>query len=381
MPSLEAYANQKLADLDASHLKRTLVETVRDDGVNVVRGGKRYVSFSCNDYLNLTQHPRVKAAAIAAIEKFGTGAGASRLVTGNHPLFAALEERLARLKGTDGACVFGSGYLANAGIVPALVGSEDLLLVDELSHSCLWAGARLSRAKVLTFRHNDAGHVADLLRADRRAHRHALIVTDSVFSMDGDLAPVDALDALARDHDTWFMTDDAHGLPDAEGAAPRAALQMGTLSKAFGSYGGYLCASKAVIDLIGTRARTLVYSTGLPPASAAAALAALDMIEADPSLATAPLTNASRFARLADLPPAQSQIVPLVLGDAKAALEGQKMLEREGILAVAIRPPTVPAGTARLRLAFTAGHSDGDIDRLAEIVRERILPLGARPAD
>jgi 8-amino-7-oxononanoate synthase len=385
MSSLEIFADRKLADLDENQLKRSLVETVREEGVIVVRGGKRYVSFSCNDYLNLTQHPKVKVAAIAAIGKYGTGAGASRLVTGNHPLFTLLEERLARLKGTEAACVFGSGYLANAGIIPALAGPDDLLLVDELSHACLWAGAQLSRATVLTFRHNDTDHLAELLRVHRSAHRHALIVTDRVFSMDGDLAPVDALVGIARDRDCWLMTDDAHGMPvgattGAASSLPRVDLQVGTLSKALGSYGGYLCASKSVVDLIRTRARTFIYSTGLPPASAAAALAAIDVIEADLGLAEKPLAKARRFTGATDLPPAQSPIVPIVLGDAAAALHAQQLLEQERYLAVAIRPPTVPAGTARLRLAFTAGHDNDDIDRLAAIVRRTILPLATKEA-
>jgi 8-amino-7-oxononanoate synthase len=383
MPSLDKFANAKLAVLDAEHLRRRLVDTMREDGIWVSRSGRRLLSFSCNDYLNLTHHPKVKAAAIAAIEKHGAGAGASRLVTGNHPLYAELEARLARLKGTQAACVFGSGYLANAGIIPAIMGEGDLLLVDELSHSCLWAGARLSRATVLTFRHNDVAHAKDLLGAHRAIHAHALIVTDGVFSMDGDLAPLHELSALAQAHDAWLMSDDAHGLgvlakgrgsAFADGKKAAIDLQMGTLSKALGSYGGYLCASQPVIDLIKTRARTLIYSTGLPPASTAAAIAALNIIEADPDLTARPLAKAQSFTRATNLPLAQSPIVPIVLGDAPAALEASQILEREGFLVTAIRPPTVPAGTARLRLAFTAGHPDEEIARLASVIRERILP-------
>ena len=372
MSSLDRFATDKLAALDSAHLRRSLVATAREDGVWVTRGGRRLLSFSCNDYLNLTHHPRVKAAAVAAIETHGTGAGASRLVTGNHPLNAELETRLARLKGTEAACVFGSGYLANAGIVPVLVGQGDLLLVDALSHSCLWAGAQLSRATVLTFRHNDVAHAAELLSAHRTRRRHALIVTDRVFSMDGDVAPLADLSALARAHDAWLMSDDAHGFPVVPGDNP-ADVKMGTLSKALGSYGGYVCASRAVVDLIKTRARTLIYSTGLPPASVAAALAALDVIADEPALAALPLAKARRFTRALDLPLAQSPIVPLVLGEASAALEASAMLEREGFLVTAIRPPTVPGGTARLRFAFTSGHPDEEIARLARVVREHIL--------
>lgn len=382
MTSLDEYARSKLDALEQQHLRRSLVDSFREDGVWIERNGKRLLSFSCNDYLNLTHHPKVKAAAAAAIETHGAGAGASRLVTGNHPLFAQLEARLAKRKETEAACIFGSGYLANAGIIPVIVGEGDLLLIDELSHSCLWAGSQLSRAMVQTFRHNDLAHVEDLLTQHRGEYRHALIVTDGVFSMDGDLAPLTELGALAQKHDAWLMSDDAHGLGVlaegrgavfANGSKAPVDLQMGTLSKALGSYGGYLCASKPVIDLIKTRARTLIYSTGLPPASVAAALAALDIIESDPALTARPLANAQAFTRALNLPLATSPIVPVVLGDEMRALEAQQILEREGFLVTAIRPPTVPAGTARLRIAFTAAHPEGEVARLASVIRTRIL--------
>ena len=382
MNSLDKFASAKLAGLEAEHLKRTLTDTFREDGLWVTRGKRRLLSFSCNDYLNLTHHPNVKAAAIEAVEKYGAGAGASRLITGNHPLFAELEARLAKLKQTEAACIFGSGYLANAGIVPTLVGEGDLLLIDELSHSCLWAGAQLSRASVKMFRHNDLEHVEEFLKVYRPSHRHALVVTDGVFSMDGDLAPLYELGALARGHDAWLMSDDAHGLgvlaagrgsAFVSGDKAPIDLQMGTLSKALGSYGGYLCASTAVIDLIKTRSRTLVYSTGLPPANAAAALAALDIIESEPELTARPLANAQAFTRALNLPLAPSPIVPVILHDEMRALEAQQILEREGFLVTAIRPPTVPKGTARLRLAFTAGHSGNEVERLARIMREHVL--------
>ncbi len=382
MNALDSFAASKLDALERAHLRRALVDTAREDGVWIVRDEKRLLSFSCNDYLNLTHHPKVKAAAIAAIEEHGAGAGASRLVTGNHPLFAELEARLAKLKETEAACIFGSGYLANAGIIPVLVGEGDLLLIDEFSHSCLWAGSQLSRANVQTFRHNDLSHVEELLSQGRGKHQQAMIVTDGVFSMDGDLAPLHELGALARTHNAWLMSDDAHGLGVlangrgsvfASGTKAPVDLQMGTLSKALGSYGGYLCASRAVIDLIKTRARTLIYSTGLPPASVAAAMAALGIIETDPDLTARPLANAQAFTRALNLPLAQSPIVPIVIGDEVVALNAQKVLEREGFLVTAIRPPTVPAGTARLRVAFTAGHPMVEVERLASVIRQRIL--------
>jgi 8-amino-7-oxononanoate synthase len=386
MQSLDDFAAGKLRELDRRNLHRVLAETDRLDGVWVERQygqeRKRLISFCCNDYLNLSHHPAVKAAATAAIARHGIGSGASRLVTGNHPLFGELERRLAHLKGSEAACVFGSGYLANAGIIPALIGPADLVLIDELSHACLWTGARLSRATVLPFRHGDAAHVEALLDQNRERHPRALIATDGVFSMDGDLAPLPQLSGLAKRFDAWLMTDDAHGLGVIGGgrgssfafAAPvEVPLQMGTLSKAIGGYGGYLCASDPVIDLIHNRARTFVYATGLPPAMVAAAIAALDLIERDPGYAALPLMKAKAFTGLAGLPQAQSPIVPLIIGEAEAALAASQRLEAEGFLVAAIRAPTVPAGTARLRFTFTAAHPDAEIERLAALVR-KLLP-------
>jgi 8-amino-7-oxononanoate synthase len=340
------------------------------------------LSFSCNDYLNLSQHPDVIAAAIEATARYGVGAGASRLVTGNHPLYAELESRLARLKGSEAACVFGSGYLANTGIIPALVGADDLILVDEFSHACIHAGAKLSGAAIHCYRHADVGDAEEILTAHRAGKKRALIATDGVFSMDGDLAPLAELSQLAQRYDAWLLADDAHGLgvvgggrgsSFANGGTTDVPLQMGTLSKAVGAYGGYLCASQAVIDLMRTRARTFIYSTGLPPPVIAAATAALEVIERDPAYAAEPLRKARLFARALNLPEAQSAIVPVIVGATDAALTASELLRDQGFLVVAIRPPTVPVGTARLRFAFTAQHADADIARLAHIVRMRVL--------
>jgi 8-amino-7-oxononanoate synthase len=380
--SLDQFAQEKLDDLQRRHLRRALAETVREDGIWVERDGKRLLSFSCNDYLNLTQHRAIKQAAIAAIEKYGAGSGASRLVTGNHPLYAQLEAHLARIKQTEAAVVFGSGYLANAGIIPVLIGRDGLVLADELSHACLFAGAHLSRGKVMTFRHNDVAHARELLATHRVAHDHVLIVSDGVFSMDGDLAPLVELLALANEHDSWLMSDDAHGLGVVGGGRGTSfvgnthipiPLQMGTLSKAVGAYGGYLCASAPVIDLIRNRARTLIYSTGLPPACVAAAIAALDLIEREPGSAARPVQKAKAFTKAAGLPEAQSPIVPVIIGDEERTLAASRLLAEEGYLAAAIRPPSVPEGTARLRLTFTAQHPDDSIVRLADIVRDKIM--------
>jgi 8-amino-7-oxononanoate synthase len=372
MRSLDHHAQTTLDALQAANLRRTLHETTRAGGTAspvVWRCGRRLVSFSCNDYLNLATHPLVIEAAIAATRQFGVGAGASRLVTGNHPLIAALEQRLALLKRTEAACLFGSGSLANTGIIPALIGKRDLVLVDALAHASLFSGAMLSGARMRRFRHNDLDHLATLLAADRAQARHALIITDRVFSMDGDLAPTEALATLATQHDAWLMTDDAHGLGVLPPDTAPIPLQMGTLSKAIGGYGGYLCASRAVIALMHNQARMLVYSTALPPATVAAAIAALDLIAADPDYAGRPLRHARLFTDAAGLPPPASPIVPILLGEAARALAAAAQLERAGFLVTAIRPPTVPPGTARLRLTFTAGHAPADIMRLADLVR------------
>jgi 8-amino-7-oxononanoate synthase len=382
MHSLDEFATAKLGELERSSLRRALVDTTRVTGLWLLRNGRRLLSFCCNDYLNLTHHPAVKEAAIEALRVYGVGAGASRFVTGNHPLFSELEARLARLKETEAACVFGSGYLANLGIIPALIGSDDLVLIDELAHACLWGGARLARATVVPFRHADVEHVELLLAQLRRRHPRALIATDGIFSMDGDIAPLHELAALAQRHDAWLMSDDAHGLGVVGGGrgsnflGGRKAdvpLQMGTLSKALGSYGGYVCASAAVVDLIRNRARTVIYSTGLPPAIVAAAIAALDVIEREPDYAALPLAKAKAFARRAWLPEPVSPIVPVLLGEAEAALKASRLLEDHGFLVIAIRPPTVPAGTARLRLTFTAQHPDDEVERLAEAMRTRVF--------
>jgi len=383
MRSLDDFACGKLEALERARLRRSPVVTARD-GIFVERGGRHLLSFSCNDYLNLSRHPAVIKAAVAATERYGTGAGASRLVTGNHPLYDELESALARLKGTEAACAFGSGYLANIGIIPALVGSGDLIVLDELCHACINAGAKLSGATVLRYRHCDVTHAEALLAEHRGTHERALIATDGVFSMDGDIAPLNALSQLGDRHDAWLLADDAHGLGVVGGGrgsafadAASVPLQMGTLSKAVGAYGGYLAASRAVIDLMRTRARSFIYSTGLPPPVVAAAIAALNLIERDATLTAAPLRKARLFTRALNLPEAQSAIVPVIVGEADAALSASTMLEDEGFLVVPIRPPTVPAGTARLRFAFTAAHPEAEIERLAGIVRSRVMELAA----
>jgi 8-amino-7-oxononanoate synthase len=368
MPALVDVARAELELAAQQSLARSMQETERLGGARVRRRGEEYISFSCNDYLGLSRHPRVIAAARQALERYGAGAGGSRLVTGNHPAYAELERRIAELKGTERALVFGSGYLVNLGVIPALIAKNDLIVADRLSHACTWDGARLSGATVMRFTHNSLDHCRELLEQHRGSFERCLILTETVFSMEGDRAPVVELAELAKTHDAWLMTDDAHGLGIC--SAHEADLQMGTLSKAAGSYGGYVCGRSEVIAYLENKARSLLFATGLPPASVAAAAAALEIIQDDPDLAQQPLANARRFTTALGRESAQSPIVPVIVGAADRALAASAMLAVHRFLVVPIRPPSVPPGTARLRFAFSAMHEAHDIARVAELLNE-----------
>lgn len=374
MRSLDLVARQKLDILEAKSLRRRLRSTHRLAGGVVHQDGHTLLDFCSNDLLSLSHDPTVMEAALDATRRYGTGSGASRLVTGNHPLLEELEAALARHHGTEDAVVFGSGYLMNAGVTPSLIGPDDLVLIDELAHACLYAGAQLSRATVVRFPHNQAEAVASELAARRAHHPRCMVLTDTVFSMDGDLAPLTELGALCEAHDAWLLTDDAHGLGIVSVPNP-APLKGGTLSKALAAYGGYVCGRRVVMDLLRTRARTLIYSTGLPPAVVATALAALARIEADPDWCARPNQLARRFAAALDLPEPVAGIVPLVVGSPERALSMSQVLHEQGFLAMAIRPPTVPAGTARLRFTFQAAHREEQVDALIRITRSALAAL------
>lgn len=366
---IDEMAAAKLADLAARDLRRDLVDTCAAEGSSgphVVRDGVSMISFCSNDYLGLAQDKRLAAAAQTAIETFGTGAGASRLVAGELPLNWQLEQALAAHKGLPAARVFGSGYLANIGTIPVLAGPGDVIVMDELAHSCMHAGARLSGADVRLFAHNQADAAARCL-VDRDDFRHALVLTETIFSMDGDAAPLAALGDVAETTQSWLMSDDAHGLGDS-GDNP-AIVQMGTLSKSAGSYGGYVCGPGHFIDLLTSRARSFVYTTGLPPAVLAASLAAIGIIEAEPWRAEKAREHAAHFAAAFSLPAPDAAIVPLIVGDAQTALALSAHLAQQGFLVPAIRPPTVPVGTARLRVTFSATHKSDNVDALIRAIK------------
>lgn len=383
MTTLDEVATERLEAWSAQHLRRQLHETMRLDESRVQKDGREIISFSCNDYLGLSRHPMVLEEAKEALLTYGAGAGASRLVTGSHPLYRALEEALAEQKAYQAARIFGSGYLANIGVITSLCGSGDLILLDKLSHACLLDGAQLSGARWMRFRHNEPEDLARLLEKHRGSYRHCLIITETIFSMDGDCAPLQAFSTLANAHGAWLMADDAHGLFDTpsenKSSNPASAplILTGTLSKALGSYGGYVCASKIVIDYLTSAARSLIYTTGLPPATIASAHAALRLAQSEPHRALQSRAYAQQFCAALALPAAQSQIVPVLFGEAEAALSASQTLRSLGFLVTAIRPPTVPAGTARLRVSFSAAHKSEQIDALCEAIKPLLVKENA----
>lgn len=372
MPALDDVLNERLTALDAQQLRRHPVTVRRESFPHIWREGQKLISFSCNDYLGLSQHPQVKAAAAEALERHGAGAGASRLITGNHPFYDKAESQLAKLKKTESACLFGSGYLANVGTIAALMNKGDLIVADKLVHACIIDAAQLSGATLRRFEHNDMAHLQRVLMGQRQAHRNCLVVTETVFSMDGDLAPLNDIAELADRFNCWMMTDDAHGLGVIK-QRNLAHIQMGTLSKAAGVYGGYVCGSQVLVDYLKTTARTAMFSTALPPAVVAAASASLELIRYDDGLREQLWSNITLFAQHAEIPMPQSAIVPFMVGSAENALHAAEKLAQEGFWVHPIRPPTVPDGTARLRVALTALHRPDDICRLATTLREKRL--------
>ncbi len=366
MANLDNILVNRLLTLEKTNLRREIKPSNRLDATHISRDNSELVSFSCNNYLGLTHHKDVIAASI----------GASRLVTGSNDLYDGLEGKLAKLKGTETACVFGSGYLTNIGVIPALVKKGDLVLIDKLAHACLIDGVRLSGAKMLRFAHNDTHHLEKLLQQNRNKYDNCLIITDTIFSMDGDAAPLADLSNISKKYDSWLMSDDAHGFNivdnfDGENNETPADIQMGTLSKYIGSYGGYVCGSKTLIDYLKNTARSLIFSTALPPSVLAAASAAIDVIMANPDLIRQPTEKAQLFCSELGLPKPASPIVPILCGSEEDALQASNWLQTKGFLVVAIRPPTVPKNTSRLRLSFSAMHLDEDITTLANLIKSQ----------
>ena len=369
---------KKLSEINQLSQTRKLVLTDRKNNLIVNRDDKNLISFSCNDYLGLSKNKEVINASIAATKQYGSGSGASRLVSGNNPLYKKLEYLLSKFKKSDDACVFGSGYLTNTGIIPALSSNKDILLYDELSHSSTNIGIKLSNAKSIKFKHNNINHVESLLKKHREKYLNCFILTEGVFSMDGDRGKIKELAFLANKYNAAIILDDAHGfgvLGDGRGTLyelnpiPEILIQMGTLSKAIGSYGGFVTAPKTIIKLLHNKARSLIYTTGLPPGTLAASIKSLEIIMANSEITQKPYKYAKLFCEKAELPIPESSIVSIVMHSEENAIKASKLLEKHGYYIGAIRPPTVPKNTSRLRFTFSASHKKKDIINLAQLTK------------
>jgi 8-amino-7-oxononanoate synthase len=380
------------SDLDvirAQGLHRVLRELRSPQSAHIRSGRRDYVNFSSNDYLGLANHPRVRSAALRATRQYGVGAGASRLISGSLSPHHRLEETLADFKGTPAALTFSSGYAAALGTVTALIGRNDIVVIDKLVHACVVDAARLSGAQLRVYRHNDLNHLETILQwtaQQRAAHRRrVLVVTESVFSMDGDVALLREIVDLKHRYGAWLMVDEAHatglygehrrGLVDEFSLTREVDVQMGTLGKALGSSGGFICGSRALIDLLINRARSFIFSTAPPPAQAAAAQTAVQIVRSRlGERLSRRLWQRVNQVRLGlaltrfKCPPGHSAILPLIIGDEEAALKASLELRRCGIHLPAIRYPSVARKQARLRLTLSAAHSADNVRRLLTVL-------------
>lgn len=372
-PAWQRFLAKKTQAITQAGLWRTIDAIDDAPGPAVKMAGQELLLFCSNNYLGLASDPRLATAASAAAQRYGVGSGASRLLSGSGPLHGELERRLARLKGCEDCVLFGSGYLANVGTLAALLEPGDTVLSDRLNHASIIDGCRLSGAKIEIYPHRDTDAVERILRT---AQGRVLIVTDSIFSMDGDLAPLPQLCALAKAHGALLMVDEAHatGVLGAGaiahcGLSGEVPVVMGTCSKALGSLGGFIAGSRLLCNYLRQRARTFFFDTALPPPVLAATLTAVDIIEQEPQHGLRVLALAQRvYQRLAELGfsvlPPSGAIVPVLFGPSAAAMDVAAALRSRGVLAMAVRPPTVPEGTARIRLCLMASHTDEHIERL-----------------
>jgi 8-amino-7-oxononanoate synthase len=366
-------AAETLAGLRAQGLYRRRREIESAQGPRVLLDGREVLLLCSNDYLGLASHPELREAAAAAALEWGTGAGASPLVSGHMTLHRTLEEELAAFKGAEACVLFGSGFLANTGVVAALAGPEDVVLSDALNHASLIDGCRLARAHTVVYPHADVDALAEALTRVPRGR--AVIVTDAVFSMDGDVAPLAEIAALAERFGARVIVDEAHatgvlgpggrGLVAELGLEDRIDVVTGTLGKALGSYGAFACGREEVVDLLVNRARTLIYSTALPPPALGAALRAVRLLREEPEIVDRLRDRVGVLRAALGLGQGRVPIVPLIVGEAEAAVQASERALADGVFVQAIRPPTVRAGTSRLRAVATAAHSPAELERAA----------------
>jgi len=352
--------------------------------------GKHVINIASNNYLGLTTHPRLRAAAMDALKKYGVGSGAVRTVAGTMRIHMQLEEKIAKFKNVEACVVFQSGFAANAGTVSAILGKDDFIISDELNHASIIDGARLSKAKIKVFRHKDAAHAEELLKEIKDEPGHKLLITDGVFSMDGDIGPLPALCDVAEKYGAIMMVDDAHasgvlgqngrGTIDHFNVHGRVDIQVGTLSKAIGALGGYVCGSKDLIDFLYHRARPFLFSTSHPPSVAATCIAAFDLLEEEPQLMDQLWANTRFFKKeLGGLgfniggqntPASETPITPIIIGDGKLTMDFSRELFKEGIFATGIAFPTVPEGKARIRTIMSATHTQDQLSRALEVLKK-----------
>ncbi|MDY5409598.1 8-amino-7-oxononanoate synthase [Veillonella caviae] len=379
----DIYFKTKLEEKHKENNLRSLKSYTPINAVTVRWDGKDYLMMASNNYLGLTHHPQVQQAAVDASKRYGTGSGGARLTSGTFPLFTELEQELARCKGTESALVFNTGYMANVGTISAIANKEWVIVSDELNHASIIDGCRLSGATIERYKHKDVEEVEFLLQKYRGAR--ILLITDSVFSMDGDIAPLHDLQRLSRDYHALLMVDDAHatgvighGIADYYDIHD-VDIQLGTLSKALGSVGGFVAASRNIIQYLINYSRSFIFSTALSPADIGAALAALRIIETDRTLISKLQDNsrymASKLIELGIPCDDETPIFPIVIGDNEKTLRAAMELQDKGIIITAIRPPTVPIGESRLRLTVTAAHSREQLDYVASALDETLQAI------
>lgn len=368
------FIEQELKSLKKSGLYRELRTIEKIDGSRITISGKEYLLFCSNNYLGLANHPKVIQKAIETIKEFGFGAGASRLISGNTIIHEELEKRIAKFKDREAAIVFPTGYMANLGAITSLVDENDTVIIDRLNHASIIDACRLSKAKLQVYPHKDTKALKRILGRSNK-YRRRLIVTDFVFSMDGDIAPISEIVKLAKQYNAITMTDEAHavGLKTSKDID----IVMGTLSKTFGSLGGYIAGSRKLIDYLRNKARSFIYTTSLPPAACAAAIAALDIIEEDKSLITN-LKQNSKYLREEinklgfNIMESKTQIIPILIGDTNQTMKISKALFDRRIFISGIRPPTVPKNQSRLRISVCASHRKEDLECLVSSLLELI---------
>ncbi len=359
---LKQYASNELNRLKSIKLLRKLNSTQKLGNAVVYHNSQLYISFSCNDPFCLSTNPIVKQSAIAAIQKYGLGASSSRLITGNHDLYKMLEEKLAEESGHEASTVFPSGYDANIGVISSLLNRYDLIIADKLIHASLIDGAQLAKAKIIRFKHNNLQHCEDILKQHRRLYRHCLIVAEHVYSMNGNVAPIADLGTLSNQYNCWLLVDDAHGFGIVK-MQYKPDIYIGTLSKALGSLGGYVCSSRDVIEYLHNKARSLIYTTALPTSVIAGAIVALDITKQH---FAKPVEAAKIFCNELGLPEPQTNIIGLPLED-KNETQVQNKLLQNGFLVKIIRPPTVMK--SQLRFIFSIAHTENNIKKLCSVLK------------